>query len=225
MEAWIDVNGRELNGITRPDGTFSVRLLDGEHTFSVSAEDHREATVTVKVDGHPLDNLQIKLERGLVLHGRILGSTPGDVFGLEIKGPESFGAKTDQEGAFYFGELGPGDWKVIATVRLPPDYPERKVQGSAKLSMENREASLDLDFRLGNLSLAGRVVGPKQDLQLLSADGVMSIDGIEVSDADTFQIHHLQPGLYRLRVVGTSIEKQIKIPTEKEVVIGSGENL
>lgn len=95
----------------------------------------------IRVEGGPVDGLELTLGRGTVLRGRILGLEPGDrareIWAVGPDGAIRLG-QPDQEGQYTVVGLVPGEWKVKASF-------ERR-EASARITVEEGQDEVFLDL-------------------------------------------------------------------------------
>ncbi|HEV7508495.1 MAG TPA: carboxypeptidase-like regulatory domain-containing protein [Thermoanaerobaculia bacterium] len=153
----VDGQGANFHTQTLVDGSFVLEVPDGTYTLSASAEGYsgREADQSVVVAGAPVGNVELQLGANIILTGRLLGLETGDILKeLQVEGPRAFHPGTwtvDQEGHYRQTGFWPGDWTVSATFLLGDQ--ERYASGTVHIPSGATEATLDLDFRIGDLSL------------------------------------------------------------------------
>jgi protocatechuate 3,4-dioxygenase beta subunit len=147
-------HGEQFHAQTRVDGSFTLEVPDGSYTLSASAEGYSgpPADHPVVVAGGPVGNVELQLGANIVLTGRLLGLERGDTLkALQIEGPPWFhpGAWTvDQDAHYWQPGLWPGDWTVSATFLMGTQ--ERYASGTVHIPKGATEATLDLDFHIGD---------------------------------------------------------------------------
>jgi hypothetical protein len=224
---------------TLADGSFAVGVTDGTYTLFVSAEGYssRDAERPIVVAGAPVEEIEIQLGPNIVLTGRLLGLKPGETLqSFHAAGPPSYrsGAwTTDNEGHYRQEGLWPGDWTITASYGpglLSYGSPARLATGKIHISPGATEATLDLDFHMGDLTLTVHSAHPDQSFRvaLLYADGSALIqhafgqDGV-LSQDGVVRFERLQAGTYRLRIQdqnGKKVQEQpIELNASREVVI------
>ncbi|HEX3555073.1 MAG TPA: carboxypeptidase regulatory-like domain-containing protein [Thermoanaerobaculia bacterium] len=223
---------------TLADGSFAVGVTDGTYTLSVSAEGYssREAERPIVVEGAPVEDVEIQLGPNIVLTGRLLGLEPGETVHFQAVGPPSYRpgpCTSDDEGHYRQTGLWPGDWTIIAgytSGTLLYGSPERLATGKVHIPSGTTEATLDLDFRMGDLTLTVRSAHPNESFlaALLNADGSALIKnafgqgGVSSQDG-VVRFERLQAGTYRLRIQdqrGKQMQDQpIELTADREVVI------
>lgn len=210
------------------DGAFSIDIPEG--TYQVVA-DVRGRTYTVlaepvEVDG-PIAGLEIRLNPGVVLRGRILGFQPGHGAASLLLPRAGFPRIADvaPDGTYVFSDLGPGDFEVLA--RLDQGRVKRKATDRVRIESGQPAATLDFDLSLGDLSLSVAFQSGDEpviaSLNLLRPDGTPVIEGPGLYNEDSFRYTSLRPGRYRLRIEDylhrRRIEREIDLASDQEVVI------
>lgn len=138
---------------TRADGSFSIRLEEGNYEVTVSLEGYYggEAGRIVHVAGAPVDGVDFQLQRGAVLTGRVLGVEPGEgpvqLTPWAPNGSSSCCVVTDVNGSYRISGLAPGTWKITAVFSTPGRL-QRKGEGSITLSPGETEAFLDIELTI-----------------------------------------------------------------------------
>lgn len=169
----------------------------------------------VEVDGD-MDGLEIRLELGTTLRGRIRGLAQEELAQVDVKahvtGPPlteqlKFGfleavrsGQVDDEGAYTLEDLGPGTWNVTALLGRGGG---REASGTVTIEAGAAEAELDLEFRTGG-TLSGLVL--KNGAPLAGAE-VGALRWLPQSSARTmtdqegrFRLEHLPAGTYWVMV-------------------------
>jgi len=196
-------SGAGFHTQTLVDGSFAVDVPDGTYTVSATAEGYagREAERPVVVAGAPLQDVEIQLGTDIVLTGRLLGLERGDSLKqLQVEGPSTYrpgGWTADQEARYRQPGLGPGDWTVSATFLLGGQ--ERYASGKVHIPQGATEATLDLDFHLGDLTLTVRLTTPGGYLDP-SLDNTDGSDLIlrRLREDGAYLFSHLRAGTYLL---------------------------
>lgn len=234
--AGADVTARRLvrndvqNTQSRTDGSFSMRLGDGTYRLSASRAGYLPAELdgSVSIDGGPAHGVEIRLGRGVVLTGRLLGLEPGEVPHVSVNGTRQLRGEVDLDGIYRIADVGPGSWELTASLQLE-NSSYREVRARVQVAPDARQAVLDVDFALGDLTLSGRVLGDPgvpRNIQLLR-DGMPVANIFTPPGDNTFRIPRLQPGLYKLRVFspasGPLPEQDVVLAADQEVVVEIGE--
>jgi hypothetical protein len=217
---------QEFHAQTSVDGSFTVAVPDGTYTLSASAEGYagRDAERPIVVAGTPVEDVEIQLGTNVVLTGRLLGLERGDTLkAFQIDGPRSFhpGAwMVDQEARYRQTGLWPGDWTVFATFQLGNQ--ERFASGTVHIPRGATEATLDLDFHIGDLELKVRSTTPEiflhPDLQNLDGS---SLPQSKAADDDSYLFSHLRAGTYRLCYQNGDKRKNqiVELKADRELVV------
>ena len=148
---------------TTTDGSFLLRERDGRPEIWAQAEGYAPAQAEVVVDGSPVSGVEIRLSRGGILQGRLLGLDREGLAGavVELDLPPLFQRRSgvDPQGSYRITGLPPGTWEVTARTG------SRTLKERVEISPE--ETILDLVFQ-PVFEVSGRVLDP---------------DGLPVADA------------------------------------------
>ena len=131
------------------DGTFSVRLEDGEYSALASVEGYfgSEEERTVTVAGAPI-GVDFELHKGATVTGRILGLEPGRgraSLKASLQGGEvAHSGEVDQDGSYRITGLSPGVWEL--EIYFPLNPAPRSLQGQIAISAGMTEMTLDLEL-------------------------------------------------------------------------------
>ncbi|HYO16994.1 MAG TPA: carboxypeptidase-like regulatory domain-containing protein [Thermoanaerobaculia bacterium] len=141
----LDYNQRALGG------------MDGSARVQATAKGHQPAVEDVILAGSSMDGLELRMERGFAITGRILGLEPGQdprsVSGQARRGGDSQPGTFVFAGSYRIEDLGPGTWEVSASA-----HPWQST-GRVDLDGFSDEAVLDLEVpRLSEVR--GRTLGP-----------------------------------------------------------------
>jgi protocatechuate 3,4-dioxygenase beta subunit len=136
-------NGEDEHTWTHNDGTFSLRVPEGDVTLSIDYRDLRRQQALQIGDG-PVTGVEIRLERGAVLSGHVLGLSPGDLPMITLRGPGSEATLVEPDGSWSTRSLSPGTWQLEAL--LFRDNGAQVIRRALEISPEASEVSLDLDF-------------------------------------------------------------------------------
>ena len=186
----------------------------------------------VQVGALPVGGLELRLDAGGAIRGRLVGLTPEEISRarvLALPGTGGSGVRldlaagrVDYTGEYRIEPLAPGDWTVIAEV----SDGGRRAQGRATLAPGTSEAVLDLEFG-GGLTLSGRVVksGAAVPGAMVFARGQdVTASGSSTTTADgAFRIEGLEAGTYELSVAqlesGLSHDETVTLDGDREVTI------
>ena len=205
---------------SRTDGTFlfddvatgSYRLV-GE--ASGMATSHRTDPVTVAAQ--PVSGVELRMQRGQVLTGQLLGVDFDDVSSAQVMAMSQVGflaGKVDFEGGYRVEGLGPGRWTVRGSLA-----DGRQASETVEIEEGLPETVLDLDFDAGE-RLVGEVVsesGPAQGVRVSAVGLDVDARGFEQTDtAGRFEFQGLEPGRYRITAYesrqGLSAEQEADVP-------------
>jgi protocatechuate 3,4-dioxygenase beta subunit len=214
---------------TGADGAFLLQdVEDGEYRLLVSKEGYASGeSDPLKVAGAPLLGLEVRLQGGGAVTGRVLGLEPEALPRVEVRafrlrgtGYQSKESRVDYEGRYRLPALAAGEWQVRA--ELPGSG--RQAEGRVTLEPGAAEAVLDLDFGTG-FTLAGRVTRGRAPV----AGAVVDVAGKDVADhgsADTdregsFRITGLDPGTYEVSVHAGSaqLRQEVALQGDREVAL------
>jgi hypothetical protein len=205
-------SGKDSQGSTSSvtDGTFSLPLPDGVYEVMASAKGYAPTprAEPVIVAGAAVSGVEIRLAAAARLTGRVLGLTSEELAESSVSASQGFTSQPawldDRDGRYAIEDLGPGDWTVSA-------YHQGE-WNSARLHLAPgvAEATLDLIFVRGDLTLRGRLRGGDPlaaYVAELSQEGENE-DDPRLSDPDGhggFQFTGLRPGRYRLKIQDANI--------------------
>jgi hypothetical protein len=210
------------------DGGFRFQAV-GEGSYRIQAEKSGYAAATpeseVRVEGAAVSGLELRLERGGAIAGQIHGLPFQDLAQVQIvaTSPDQPGqaGRVDYEGRYRIDGLGPGAWKVIAT--LPAQG--RQAGGLASLVAGQAEARLDLEFTVG-FALSGRVErgGVPVNGALILVESAEGSGGNAVTGADgRFRVQGLHPGTYALTALeprsNLRADQHLEIENDREIVV------
>jgi hypothetical protein len=199
--------------------------------LQATAEGFSEAELpgAVEVAGKALTDLEITLDRGAVLSGRILGLEPADLAGVEVEARSdrsdrggTVAAWTDGRGRYEIRPLHPGDWLVQATLWDR----QRQTQVRVPISRSDREVTRDLEFSK-RLTLTVQVLfgdEPLPDAQVSLRGQRLAVERVATTDYEgRFRLDDLEPDTYRVGVRHSQKmlvhNDQIDLQGDREVVI------
>ena len=196
---------RAYRAHTGTTGTFELpTVADGEYRIVASADGFAEEkpSETITIRGSDRSDLEVILDRGASIVGRVLGLPREELAWVEVsaEGDDADAGspvvRVDAEGRFALRHLALGNWQVRA--RHPQR--QRSVEARAVLRAHGEEAVRDLRFG-GGLSLTGRVVLGDEPLagalvslraqsHALERSAVTDYQGeFELTDLDTDRYH------------------------------------
>jgi len=148
VAARVRLDDRWLNSTpTDGNGRFSIRdVASGVHELRVTHEDWIDSVAQkVRVDSNR-DDLEIRLRRGAVIRGRIVGLPQADLAVLEITAQgEGFVRGRVVGDGYEIRGVAPGDWNVRAVV----ERGGRQVSATTRVSGHGQDVDLDLEFGSG----------------------------------------------------------------------------
>lgn len=215
---------------TGDDGSFRRSdVPEGRYHLTCRAEGFADTALPqdVEVVGGPVTGLELQMEAGGAISGRILGLEEHELPRIEVT---AFGgdrparlplqSRGAPEGLYRITGVPLGAWRVIA--RLTPD---RLAEGTVRVSAPGEEAVLDLRFGEG-VAVSGRV---RLDGEPLSGARVaLGVTDDERQGRQTltrhdgsFTVPATPPGRYRLLVLAGEARhvQEVKVPLERALVI------
>lgn len=211
--------------ITADDGTFElVGIQPGNHPLSVAGDGFvasmMEASVTV--EDTDVDGLEVEVERGVQVRGRLVPPQAANVtvklrdgvggFEVMLKGRKLRAATTeaDENGEFSIGTVPAGDWKLVATAKdgsrgeLEISVPAEGLN-DAVLSLNPRPSLRGRVVRSDGETTAGltvrlvAAVSPGHAVKALRARNEAKTASADETGA--FELVGLESGSYELEVV------------------------
>lgn len=143
---WEDQGDSMTSGTTRADGSFGFELPDGTYHLIVDQDGFRRGEISaLEVRGGPVAGLEVRLERGIVLHGRLLGLPWWKRPDLTIKSARSGPLMENSSGwtildRYSIPGLAPGLWTIEAETQFC------KLQKTFEIPAGISEMELDLDM-------------------------------------------------------------------------------
>lgn len=226
---WIAPDGKEQETLSGSDGSFRFSGVgEGRHRLRAEKPGYARLLVReVQISGGPLRDLELRLDRGAVITGQILGLSFEELARVQVAASRAGisaeqSGRIDYQGRYRIDGLAPGDWKVLA--RLPDG---RLAEGPVTVLTGARQAMLDLRFE--SLSLSGRLLAGSAPVagalvHLRSGDG--SGSGGKSDPQGEFRIEGLKPGLYTLLVIvpqnGLQHQETLDLQADRQIVIDLG---
>ncbi len=226
--ATLRLRGERTRGLhARSDGEGSFRFEsvdEGTYTLIGEHPDHAQGQQEgIQVSDTDISGLELRLDGGASIRGRVLGVAFDDLAELAIQATGSGGRSTgtvDFEGSYHIDNLAPSDYFV--TARLPGSG--RQVTEKITVEVGAREVALDLDFGQG-LTLSGRILHGRSPVTgaNVQASGLnVARRGETTSDQEgSFRIENLERGRYRVTVqdfnTGLHHSEEVELETDQEV--------
>jgi protocatechuate 3,4-dioxygenase beta subunit len=220
---------KQAHDVTGDDGRFRLApVLPGRYRLKAAADGFSDTTLpkTVEVAAEPVANLEITLEKGAALSGKILGLPPEDLsqVTVEARGErgDTVAAWTDGRGRYEIRSLYPGDWLVQATLWDG----QRQAQARLAIRRSDREVTRDLEFT-PRLTLSLQVLAdeePLPDAQVTLRGQRFAAERAATTDLDgRARLDDLEPDTYRLGVRHTRSlllhNDQIDLQQDRDLVI------
>jgi sarcosine oxidase gamma subunit len=190
------------NTYSGADGRFLSQAPQESHAAWARAPGFAPGSVPVEVAKGPVDGVEIRLQPGVTLTGRLLGLKQADckpTLYAEGAGPLVLDGHADAPGHYAIPGLGPGDWTVVATCG------EQSALRPVRIRSGEAAPALDLDFGLGPLTLSGRLLGEPGARYEVSLERTFAPAGAlgrsEVPSGGSFRFAGLQPGIYQIYVL------------------------
>jgi protocatechuate 3,4-dioxygenase beta subunit len=214
------------------DGAFQFpSVAPGTYGISASKEGYAPAVPPdpVQVAGAPVAGLELRLETGGILRGRVKGlgfealanvnvfAVRADSLGIEA-GMRHGGV--DFEGVYTIEGVAPGDWMVMAMAG------SASARGQVTLPEGAAEATLDLEFG-GGFTLSGRVLRagvPMPGLQVMASgkDAASHAMG-STGPQGEFRLEGLEAGRYTVGAMdfrkGLHHMEEVEVSGDQEIVI------
>ncbi|HKV09141.1 MAG TPA: carboxypeptidase-like regulatory domain-containing protein, partial [Thermoanaerobaculia bacterium] len=225
-----DGSPREQGAVSGADGAFRFpRVADGAYTLRAESEGYLtvETPNAVTVAGASVRDVEVRLDRGTRIAGRILGLDLYDLAEVEVRARRDDGlgeraGRVDFEGKYEIPEVGPGDWIVTADLRGGT----REARGRVPVETGAEEVRLDLEFGR-SLTLTGRILYGGEPLP----GAVVTLRGLDVSaqrqgTADwegAFRFEDVKPGGYRLQVISQrellNHSEELRMDSDRDVLV------
>jgi len=228
------LGGRMWGGpetLSGADGGFVLPgVQDGSYSLWVDAAGFASSPGEEKVTvaGEPVHGLQVRLDSGGAIAGRITGLEPERFaeVGVRAEGARfaglDDGGEVDYEGNYRLRNLRPGSYTVVAAVARSG----KQARGTVTLAPGVPEVRLDLAFGTG-LTLSGRAVQGEEPITgaTVFLEGVgIDHNGWNETDHDgKFVIEGLEPATYSLSLrnfrTGLAYNETVEIGSSREIVL------
>lgn len=220
---------RLYRDVTGEDGRFRLSpVVAGKYHLRAGADGFTDTehpgTLTVAAD--PVSNLEVLLDKGATVSGRILGLAAEDLAQVEVQARgdnrETVPAWTDGRGRYEIRSLAPGDWTV--TARLWDD--QRQARTRVAIRRSDREVTRDLEFEK-RLALTVQVLYDEEPLP----DALISVRGQRITAERTattdyegrVRFDDLAPETYRIGLRHTRDllvhNDQVDLQSDRDLVI------
>lgn len=190
---------RQGHAFTGPDGSFA--LAEIHSPITAWKEGYGPARIDVDFQNPPADGVEIRLEKGLTLTGRLLGLDPSEISVAVVSVPESgvfHPSAVFPDETYRIGDLGPGEWTVTA------DAAGMEAEGRVVLRAGEEGATLDLVFQ-ERFDVRGRIVGP-------GGEGIDSIIIIRSPSHPMVRFESRQDGSFGIRLENGDYEIEASAP-------------
>ena len=179
----------------------------------------------VTVAGEAVQGLEVQLDAGAAVHGRVGGLEPDDLRLVTVRAEgASFtgfdGTDVDHQGNYRVEHLLPGTYDIVAEL----SDSGRSARGQVTLEPGAAETQLDLQFEPG-LTLSGRAT--QGDSPVVGA--TVFVEGIERDHTGwgqtdyqgAFSVDGLEPGSYRVNLrdfaTGLAYNETVELTTSREI--------
>jgi len=212
---------------TGPLGRFRFDVDPGDYRLTAFHPDFAETVVEpVRCEGG-LKRVEIRLDRGMELTGRLIGLAPEELSGARVRAFPRAGGRLHRghvtfEGGYRIPGLTAGVWQVEATVEA------RSAQGTARLQEGEERATLDLEFPEG-LTLTGVLLRngePVVDVTVYLTPAVIAVGAnhsATTGHGGRFRFRGLEPGEYRLwgrdQATGHRVERRVEVWGDRDIRI------
>ena len=142
----VEMNSKTVESAA--DGSFELHPTTREPT-TVWAQKTGFAPAEIEVDptGGPADRLEIRLQPGITVTGRLLGLSPGEVTLIRAICADPISNPTDAEESpdrYELSDLAPGEWTIYGDVIY--GGPGRSARRTIEIPRGVTEMKVDLDF-------------------------------------------------------------------------------
>lgn len=234
--AQLYLGGQQQMSLVRPvssaeDGSFRFTgVAPGTYDLWARKEGQGGAEARlegVRVAAANVTGLELRLEGGGAIRGRILGVEPAELAAVRIVAQRDDGqtatGRADHTGGYRVEPVGAGEWTVVAGIGLG-----RLVQGRVTLAPGQAEAELDLELEpAGGLTLSGRVLAggePATGVEVIATSMERAAGGTGTTGPDgSFRITGLAAGRYELMLLRFEPSLQhretVELEGDRDVVI------
>jgi len=212
-EAGAD-GGFLISGV--PDGTYRLEAEKAGWASARSAEE-------VRVAGGPVTGLELRLDRGAAIVGRITGLGFEDLSRVQVVASGAAGGQVgnvDYQGSYRIEALAPGDWIVEAQL----SGTGRRAVGKVRLEPGQTQGALDLEFG-GGLTLTGVVLQGDRPVAgaavtVQGPNGGPPHGGMSGPDG-RFRVEGVEPGSVEVVVLGKGppFRQPLDLSADREVTL------
>jgi len=211
------------------DGTFRFPgVQDGEYAVRTEASGFAGSTgeERVTVAGAPVDGVEIRLDPGGTIVGKVSGLAPERFAEVAVSadGSSMFGggAGVDREGNYFLEHVRAGTHSVVAEL----SGSARQARCQATLEAGATETRCDLVFESG-ITLSGRALQgerPVAGASLFANGQDLRHTGMTETDNEgRFSMEGLEPGTYDLRLqdwrTGLTHDETVSLATSREITL------
>lgn len=200
-----ETGGGELpSAISASDGFFRFAAVSpGRYRLQGARPGYAGPPRDVEVASDPVSDLELRLDRGGALSGRLHGLLPAEISRVEVRASSPLSPR-DQvswpgpDGSWRLDDLGPGLWSVVAQIQGT----SRAARASAVIE-PGKEAVLDLELGRGFI-LSGQVHrdGEPMSQAVVILQNGTSTGGTGLTGPDgRFRIEGLAGGAYSIHIV------------------------
>ncbi len=219
---------RRYQAMSASDGGFSFpRVVDGSYDVAAEKDGYGRAELRrgLEVTGGPVDDLEVLLQRGASVVGRLLGLEFDELATVRVEAERDAESgrhgTVDYEGRYEINNLGPGVWLVKAQVR------GGRRQAEARVMIEPGSGPLTRDLEFGGgITFSGRVSYGGEPLPetgvSVTGDDFALRRSVVTDYHGRFRMEDLRPGRYRL---GVTNHRQKLLHNEDLELLGDRELL
>jgi hypothetical protein len=219
------------------DGTFRFEDVEaGVYRLAGAARGYAPAAAPDDIqveDQGEVRGRELRLLPGATITGRLLGLTADEMRQVRVwavrddgisypRPAATLSASVDPEGLYRISSVGPGTWRVTASLSSG-----RQGTGTVQMGRPGEEAVLDLEIPRG-ITLSGRVLVDGAPLGGAEVTAVLLVDGrrtdqhrVRSRHDGSFSIAGLQPGRVTLAAVAGAIghARQVELAADLEVTL------
>ncbi len=209
------------------DGSFSFTdVAEGDYFLRAGHPGYasHSSSEPLRIAGGSLSGIEIRLQSGSVIRGRILGLEAGELARVELMAAtmnrDIAIGRVGHDGDYEIRDVGPGQWQIQAMVDT------RQATASVQIDEGATEARVDLEFGAG-LTLSGQLLSAGEPLSglivMVSGTDVLTHAGSQTDHQGRFRLEGLEPGRLQLTVrdIGSGLQHQeeVQLDADRDVVI------